>query len=67
MAQASKVLELQGFVAFGKDEVGSSNLPSSSKGNPVTATVTGFFFRPGGDLVTKKRGVFQPSLQLPPN
>ena len=30
------------WVIIGKDEVGSSNLPSSSMKKPVTAKVTGF-------------------------
>ena len=34
------------FFCFGKDEVGGSNPPSSSKRNPRTITVLGFFFLP---------------------
>lgn len=39
--RCEKPQQVKGVI--GKDEVSSSNLDSSSKRNPVTATVTGFF------------------------
>ena len=56
-----------GFTLFGKDEVGSSNLPSSSKRKPLKSSDFGGFLYFSAlfeqflivskDLVTKKLGV----------